>query len=209
MDKPKPGFGSTNDGNTARRFFGNPELSAQITELDVTIIKHFNVLLRTLSSGFVINLGEFKKLCDETKRLYVSLYSWYYMPATEHKLLIHSTEVIKTAIVPIGQLSEEAQEARNEDCRRFREHNTRKYSRLATNRDLLNMLILTSDPLINSLRGIPKKKRNKLCAEVLKLIIAPTIQPRLQLRPRPSQTQEDYFQLYSSDSESDDSDIED
>lgn len=139
VDQPKPGFGSTNDGNTARRFFGNPEMSAQITGLDVTIIKHFDVLLRTLSSGFEINLIEFEKHCLETRRLYLSLYSWYYMPATVHKLLIHSTEVIKMAIVPIGQLSEEAQEARNKDCRRFREHNTRKCSRHATNRDLLNV----------------------------------------------------------------------
>lgn len=208
VDKPKPGFGSTNDGNTARRFFGNPEQSAQITGLDVTIIKHFDVLLRTLSSGFEINLVEFEKFCLETRKLYLSLYSWYYMPVTVHKLLIHSTEVIKTAIVPIGQLSEEAQEARNKDCRRFREHNTRKCSRLATNRDLLNMLILTSDPLINSLREVPKKKSNKLCAEVLKLIIAPTIEPRLQLQPRPPQTQEDYLLSESSDSESDDSDSE-
>lgn len=60
VDKPKPGFGFTNDGNTARRFFGDPELSAQITGLDVNIIKHFDVLLRTLSSGFEINLVEFK-----------------------------------------------------------------------------------------------------------------------------------------------------
>lgn len=31
VDKPKPVYGSTNDGNTARRFFQNPELSAKIT----------------------------------------------------------------------------------------------------------------------------------------------------------------------------------
>lgn len=208
VDKPKPGFGSTNDGNTARRFFGNPELSARITGLDVTIIKNFDVLLRTLCSGFEINLVEFNKLCLETRRLYLSLYSWYYMPATVHKLLIHSTEVVKTAIVPIGQLSEEAQEARNKDCRRFREHNTRKCSRLVTNRDLLNMLIITSDPLINSLREVPKKKSNKLCAEVLKLIIAPTIEPRPQIPSRPPQNEEDYLVSESSDCESDDSDIE-
>lgn len=36
-------------------------------------------------------------------------YSWYYMPATVHTILIHSTEVIKIAIIPIRQLSEEIQ----------------------------------------------------------------------------------------------------
>ncbi|XP_046384825.1 uncharacterized protein LOC124155152 [Ischnura elegans] len=31
VDLPKPGFGTTNDGNTARRFFANPALSAEIS----------------------------------------------------------------------------------------------------------------------------------------------------------------------------------
>ena len=34
VDKPKPGYGSTNDGNTARRFFQNPDLSAKITGIN-------------------------------------------------------------------------------------------------------------------------------------------------------------------------------
>ena len=45
IDKPKPGCGNTNDGNTARRFFGNPEKSAEITGLDVSLIEHFDTLL--------------------------------------------------------------------------------------------------------------------------------------------------------------------
>ena len=31
IDVPKPGYGTTNDGNSARRFFSNPKLSAKIT----------------------------------------------------------------------------------------------------------------------------------------------------------------------------------
>lgn len=31
IDFPKPGFGSSNDGNTARRFFNNISQSAEIT----------------------------------------------------------------------------------------------------------------------------------------------------------------------------------
>lgn len=76
------------------------------------------------------------------------------MPATVHKILVHGVDVVQSALLPIGQLSEEAQEARNKDGRRFREHNTRNRSRVATNRDLLNMLLITSDPLINSLREV-------------------------------------------------------
>lgn len=38
------------------------------------------------------------------------------MPTTVHKIAIHSTEVVKTAIVLIGQVLEDIQEARNYDC---------------------------------------------------------------------------------------------
>ncbi|CAB0009541.1 unnamed protein product [Nesidiocoris tenuis] len=50
---------------------------------------------------------------------------WYFMPLTVHKILYHSVDVIEHMVLPIGNLSEEAQEACNKDCRRFREFNTR------------------------------------------------------------------------------------
>ena len=112
IDKPKPGFENTNDGNTARRFFMKPELSGEITGLDINLIKNFIILLRTLSSGYDMNYYEFEKLCSETKTLYINLYPWYFLPVTVHKILVHSTEVIKTCLLPIVQLSEESQEAR-------------------------------------------------------------------------------------------------
>lgn len=192
VDKPKPGYGNSNDGNTARRFFLNAEMSAEVTGLDVNLIQKFCVILRTLSSGYDINLVEFEKLCMETRKLYLNLYSWYYMPATVHKILVHSTEVINTALLPIGQLSEEAQEARNKDCRRFRLHHTRKRSRIATNTDLLKMLLITSDPVINSLREIPNKKADKLPSEVLQLIVPPLL-PAQQTTSPCSRNQEDYI----------------
>lgn len=120
VDKPKPGYGNTNDGNTTRKFFANADVSAEIIGLDVELIKKIDIILRTLASGYDINLEKFENVCRETRKLYLSLYSWYFMPATVHKILVHSTQVIKTALLPIGQFSEEAQEARNKDLRRFR-----------------------------------------------------------------------------------------
>lgn len=175
VDMPKPGFGSTNDGNTARRFFKNPDRSANITGLDVTLIKHIGILLRALSSGYDINLEKFEKFCKDTRDLYLSLYSWYYMPVTLHKILFHSSKIIEFNILPIGQLSEEAQEARNKDCRRFRELNTRKRSRVTTNKDLMSMLLITSDPVINSLREKPRQNPSILPAEVLDLLVNPKV----------------------------------
>ncbi len=54
--------------------------------------------------------------------------------------------------LPIGIMSEEAQESRNKDVRNFRLRFTRKTSRTDLNRDLLNRLLISSDQFITSLR---------------------------------------------------------
>ncbi|XP_039968790.1 uncharacterized protein LOC126764095 [Bactrocera neohumeralis] len=200
IDTPKPGYGNSNDGNTARRFFMNPDLSGGITGLDINLIKNFSILLRTLSSGYDINCNKFENLCSKTRTLYLNLYSWYYMPVTVHKILVHSTEVIRTCILPIGQLSEESQEARNKDCRRF----PRKQSRIATNIDLLHMLLIISDPVINSLRKVPKKRTDKLPVEVLNLIVQPSILSKVPRQVTCDHDGKDYVVSDSDESNSDD-----
>ncbi|XP_037938632.1 uncharacterized protein LOC119672298 isoform X1 [Teleopsis dalmanni] len=97
------------------------------------------------------------------------------MSTTLHKILIHSANVINSSLLPIEQLSEEAQEARNKDCRRYRQHHSRKNSREAMNRDLLTMLLVTSDPIISSLRNVPSKNSNTYPREVLNLLASPPI----------------------------------
>jgi len=49
--------GTTNDGNTARRFFSNPDLSSSITGTDKEIIVRFKIILVVISSG-KINKGK-------------------------------------------------------------------------------------------------------------------------------------------------------
>jgi len=39
-------------------------------------------------------------------------YPWFYLPASVHKILIHGTQIFENAILPIGLISEKAQEAR-------------------------------------------------------------------------------------------------
>lgn len=140
VDKPKQGFGSANDGNTARRFFQNPEKSAQITGVVLNLVEKFSIILRVLASGHNININEFGSLLNETRELYLNLYSWYYMPSSLHKVLVHGVSVIKFFDLPIGELSEEALEARHKEIKKNRLYRTRKTSRLHTNTDLLNLL---------------------------------------------------------------------
>lgn len=171
VDIPKPGFGNTNDGNSSRRFFGNPELVAEITGIDLNLIYRFKVILQTISSGHKINLEKFDSYTKKTAELYVQLYSWCPMTPTMHKLLIHGPDVIKHALLPIGQLSEEAAEARNRHFRLFRQNFSRKFSRVSCNQDVLNRLLLTSDPVITGMRNISRKKSKPFLKETLEMLL--------------------------------------
>ncbi|KAJ4428639.1 hypothetical protein ANN_24684 [Periplaneta americana] len=98
----------------------NPALSASITGVDIEIIRTFNIILQVISCGHEIDVEKFRKYAFETAQLFVRKYSWYVMPPTIHKILINGPEIIRHAIVPIGQLSEEAQEARNKEFKKYR-----------------------------------------------------------------------------------------
>ena len=93
------------------------------------------------------------------------------MPVSIHKVLLHGAAVISSALLPIGQMSEEAQESRNKHLKQYREHHSRKISRESTNQDVFNRLV-TSDPFITTLRNQfrIKNKRKSLPAEVIDLL---------------------------------------
>ena len=44
--------------------------------------------LIAISCGYPININELDFYCTETAKLIVSLYEWYVMPPTGHKLLL-------------------------------------------------------------------------------------------------------------------------
>lgn len=129
IDVPKQGSGSSNDGNTARRFFEEPSVSAAITGLDVEMVEKFSVILSVIASGFEIHTDKFQIYCIETAKQFVKLYGWYKMPSSVHRVLVHGADVIRASIIPVGTLSEEPQECRNKDIKNFRENRARKCSR--------------------------------------------------------------------------------
>lgn len=124
-----------------------------------------------MASGHDINLYLFKAYALETAYLYTEKYSWYSMPPTVHKVLIHGPTIIENALLPIGQLSEEAQEANNKMFKRYREGFTRKFSRKESNTDILNRLLISSDPLISSMHQ-PVKRKSNLDKDVLQMLQA-------------------------------------
>ncbi|KAE8739180.1 hypothetical protein FOCC_FOCC015321 [Frankliniella occidentalis] len=157
VDKVVRGSGTSNTGNTARKFFDEPRITAEATGLDETLLHRLSVILDTLASGLDIDVEKFKTYAHETARLYVQLYPWNYVPSTVHKMLIHGHSAIEAAPVPIGMLSEEGSEALNKYVRNAREFHTRKFSSEATNEDLLKRLLVSSDPAISSLRRLPQR----------------------------------------------------
>lgn len=114
-------------------------------------------------------LANFARLTAER---YVELYGWYYMPSSVHKLLLHGAEIIRHFnITPIGKLSEEASEARNKDFKKIREHHSRKFCRRATNEDIFNVLLVSSDPYLSSIRPVHRKSVKTAVSDDIKTLL--------------------------------------
>lgn len=71
-------------------------------------------------------------------------------------------------------MSEEAQEARNKDIKRYREFHSRKFSRNETTEDMFHMLLISSDPIITNLRSRDIKRSALLPKDVLTLLKVPS-----------------------------------
>lgn len=84
------------------------------------------------------------------------------MPVTVHKVLMHGKDIMDAAVLLIGMVSEEAEEARNKDYRKYRLMFSRKCDRISTNTDVFNRLLITSDPYISSIR----RHSNKISLEL-------------------------------------------
>lgn len=145
------------------------------------MVYRLGIILQALSCGRDIDAEKFGEFAMETYNLIVKKYSWYKMPWSVHRILMHGEQTILHNILPIGQMTEEAAEARNKDFRRYREHHSRKFSRTATNRDILNFLLVSSDPLISNMRPVIKKKHLELSSEVKAMLLNDDVNNRGEL----------------------------
>lgn len=103
VDQPKAeGSGISNDGNTIRRAFQNVDLLSQYLGLDRELLHRFKIILIILCVQFPVIAVIFEEFCIITAKLYVSLYPWYPMPATIHKVLIHGGQIIQNSLLPVG-----------------------------------------------------------------------------------------------------------
>lgn len=180
VDKPKAsGFGSTNDGNTARRAFQDTKLFSNITDVDEDLIKRFQIILICLSCQYEINSTKFQEYCHSTATLYMSKYSWYPMPATVHKILVHGWQIIENTVLPIGCFGEEGSEARNKLYKYDRLYHARKTSRQHNLEDMFNRAMDTSDPIISSInldKRISRQRKLNLPSEVVEMLKQPQLE---------------------------------
>lgn len=171
VDKPRDGGrGSSNDGNVARKFFSNPSLAADITGVSENLIHRCATILQAMASGYKINPDKFNTYALDTAKELIKAYPWYYLPASVHKVLLHGSDVIKHALVSIGELSEEAAEANNKIIKKCRLQHSRKNSRILTNLDMMNLLLLRSDPFITGQRELGKSEKSILMKSVYQLL---------------------------------------
>ena len=97
IDVPISVSGNTNNGNTARRFFRQPQLTSSITGVDKGISSRFHIILTTLSCGYNVNVEAFEAYTKQNAEEFVKLYPWFFMPNSVHKVLVHGADIIVTS----------------------------------------------------------------------------------------------------------------
>ena len=68
------GLGSSNDGNTARRFFSDSERISEILAVDLDLLISFRTIWITISSGYSIDPDRFESYCENAAKRFVRLY---------------------------------------------------------------------------------------------------------------------------------------
>ncbi|KAF2886283.1 hypothetical protein ILUMI_19890 [Ignelater luminosus] len=91
------------------------ELSEEVVLKYRGMIPNASTVFFGTTSGHEINPDKFNEFTKATAELFVKRYGWYRMPVNFHKILVHRSQVIKSLLLPIGMLSEEAQEASNKN----------------------------------------------------------------------------------------------
>ena len=160
--------GTSTTGPLAKRFFDDDcreVLDILLNGQQLNIVKklhlNLNVILRTISSkDKQIDVEKFGNLCTDTYIDILTHFKWVNLTPTLHKILAHSTEIIKNnACIGVGHLSEEGLEACHKIIRRFRTSWTLQSSDDANLKDLIKKMFIISDPLFYSFRRVLKCSR--------------------------------------------------
>ena len=155
------GAGNTTNGKFCRKVFENPASLAQTLELDEKMILNLCIVLWILNSQCTVNIEKFTKLCYDTYIMCIDKYNWYKLPATVHKMLAHSPDLIGGLPLPPGFYSEEGQESNNRFYKAYRLNHASKFSKKANISDMFTRAFLVSDPVYSSVNLSKRMKKRK------------------------------------------------
>ena len=148
--------GTSNDGNTARKFFTETyvDLIADcVDEKYKTVIrnlhKNLSCILRLVSSTEQIDHEKYSSLCKETALMIANELLWVDQNYTLHGVLSHSSELIYLNDGwSIGMFSEEPLESNNKFIRHYLERYARLSSPILQLTDVMSRLLERSHPSV-------------------------------------------------------------
>lgn len=148
--------GTSNDGNTARKFFSETHADLIVECVDEkykdtirTLHKNLSVTLRLISSTQQIDVEKFSVLCRDTSMLIAENLPWVDQNYTLHGVLSHSPELIHLNNGwSIGMFSEEPLESNNKFIRRYMERYARTSSPMLQLTDVMSRLLERSNPSV-------------------------------------------------------------
>jgi len=97
------------------------------------------------------------------------------MPASVHKILIHGSKIIESAILPIGQLSEELKRQGIRIVKDTEKGIPCKFSLKSSMTRVLHNLLISSDPKISLIAPPSRKNKTSFPIEVVQLLKKPDI----------------------------------
>jgi hypothetical protein len=107
------GSENSNVDNAARRAFQETQILANTTDVNINLPQNLRTIVITISCQFPIDLKKFKSHYFHNAKLFKKTSTWYPMPQTIHKILIHSRQIFNNAFYSQGYLAEDVAEPKN------------------------------------------------------------------------------------------------
>ena len=168
LDMPNPKGGSTDTGNTARKFFSNKsrdKVMRLVQGFNVEqkcyrkLLQNFNIILKVIGSDRLVDVDALADLCQETYVMILTQFSWVQLPQSIHALLAHAAERISLYEGHgLKRKSEEPLESCHQLIRKMREAGARKTSLEENIADVFTHVWIQSDPELRC------KKRKVSCS---------------------------------------------
>lgn len=149
VDQVKPGFGTSNTGNVARKCFDQPELFAEALGLDPQFVKNISIILKLFRSEQLLDLDKVEEFCRDVYWQHYDLYDWTKMSPKVHKFLRHSCEILREfPEIPPAYLAEDAGEFMHGFYKNTLVNKSRQMSREARMVDTARRACYFTDPTI-------------------------------------------------------------